>query len=53
MSKDELLERCVGGFTQNNNESFNQLIWKSTPKILKAGSKIVEIDALTAVSTFN
>lgn len=40
ISKDELLERCVGGFTQNNNESLNQLIWKVTPKILPAGSKI-------------
>ncbi|KMQ83416.1 hypothetical protein RF55_20114 [Lasius niger] len=26
LSSDNLLERCVGGFTQNNNESFNQLI---------------------------
>ena len=24
--KDELLERYLGGFTQNNNESHNQLI---------------------------
>ncbi|XP_044575161.1 uncharacterized protein LOC123258969 [Cotesia glomerata] len=53
LSKDELLERCVGGFTQNNNESFNQLIWKITPKILPAGSKIVNIAALVAACIFN
>ncbi|CAH1110581.1 unnamed protein product [Psylliodes chrysocephalus] len=27
-SNDNLLSRCVGGFNQNNNESFNQLVWK-------------------------
>ncbi|XP_043270679.1 uncharacterized protein [Venturia canescens] len=53
LSKDELLERCVGGFTQNNNESLDQLIWKITPKILPAGSKIVNIAALVAACTFN
>lgn len=42
--KEELLER-VGGFTQNNNESFNQLIWKNTVLILPAGTKIVNIAA--------
>ncbi|KAL7298547.1 hypothetical protein TKK_0008323 [Trichogramma kaykai] len=53
LSSDKLLERCVGGFTQNNNESYNQLIWKITPKILPAGSKIVEIAAYTAACMFN
>jgi len=53
LSKEELLERCVGGFTQNNNESLNQLIWKITPKILPAGSKIVDIAAYVAAGTFN
>ncbi|KAI4474193.1 hypothetical protein M0804_014971 [Polistes exclamans] len=49
----KLLERCVGGFTQNNNESYNQLIWKITPKIIPAGSKIVEIAANIAAGVFN
>lgn len=53
LSKEELLERCVGGFTQNNNESLNQLVWKITPKILPAGSKIVGIAAYVAAGTFN
>ncbi|KAL7287162.1 hypothetical protein TKK_0018596 [Trichogramma kaykai] len=53
LSSDKLLEHCVGGFTQSNNESYNQLIWKITPKILPAGSKIVEIAAYTAACMFN
>ena len=53
LSKDEFMERCVRGFTQNNNESFNQLIWKITPKILPAGSIIVQIAALIAACIFN
>ena len=48
-----LMERCVGGFTQNNNETYNQLIWKITPKIVPCGSKIVEIAAYSAASVFN
>lgn len=53
LSKDELLERCVGGFTQYNYESFNQLIWKITPKILPACSKTNGIAALLAACTLN
>uniref|UniRef100_A0A6P7GLM6 Uncharacterized protein LOC114343927 n=1 Tax=Diabrotica virgifera virgifera TaxID=50390 RepID=A0A6P7GLM6_DIAVI len=53
LSSDALLERCVGGFTQNNNESVNQLIWKISPKILSGTSNLVEIAANVDVSTFN
>lgn len=53
LSNKKLLERCVGGITQNSNESYNQLIWKITPKILPAGSKIVEMSALIAAGIFN
>ena len=53
LSNEKLLERCVGGFTQNNNESYNQLIWKITPKIAPCGSKVVEIAANIAAGVFN
>ena len=53
LSKEELLKRCVGGFTQNNNESFNQLIWKITPKYLSGTSTLVQIAAHLAACTFN
>ncbi|XP_074098848.1 uncharacterized protein LOC141527326 [Cotesia typhae] len=53
LSNKKLLERCVGGFTQNNNESYNQLIWKITPEVIPAGSKIVEIAVNIAAGVFN
>jgi len=53
LSKDVLLERCVGGFMQNNNESFNQLIWKISPKHLSGTSVTVEIAAYVAACVFN
>ena len=53
LSKDELLERCVGGFTQNANESLNQLIWKIAPKKLSGSKQIVELASSIAACTFN
>lgn len=53
LSKDALLQRCLGGFTQNNNESLNQLIWKISPKSVSGTSTIVEIAAHVAACTFN
>ncbi|GFU82085.1 uncharacterized protein TNCV_1389881 [Trichonephila clavipes] len=50
----ELLEKCIGGFTQNNNESYNSVnIWEKTPKSVPCGSKIVEIAAYIAAGMFN
>ena len=37
LSSDALLERCVGGSTQNTNESYNQLIWKISPEVRPGG----------------
>ncbi len=31
-STPELLERCIPGLTQNQNESFNHTAWKRCPK---------------------
>ena len=53
LSKDELLERCLGGFTQNANESLNQLIWKIAPKKLSGSKPIVEFASHVAACTFN
>lgn len=53
LSGDSLLQRCVGGFTQNNNESLNQLIWKISPKSVSGTSTIVEIAANVASGVFN
>ena len=53
LSNFNLLEKCDGGFTQNNNESYNQLIWKISSKIIPSGFKIVEIAAYIAACLFN
>lgn len=53
LSKPSLLERCVGGFNQNNNESFNQLVWKISPKIMTSGAIVVNIAAYIAAGMFN
>ena len=53
LSRDDLLERCLGGYTQNANESFNATIWRLAPKHLNCGIKIIEIAAYLAAGTFN
>ena len=32
MTSVSLLKRCLGGNTQNSNESFNNILWKTCPK---------------------
>ncbi|XP_046617623.1 uncharacterized protein LOC124303880 [Neodiprion virginianus] len=53
LSKDELLTRCLGGHTQNANETFNSTVWRITPKHLHSGIKIFEIAAYIAGEMFN
>lgn len=53
LSKDELLVRCLDSYTQNPNESLNQLIWKKCPKKVYAGRKVVELCTSSAVLSFN
>ena len=53
LSKDSLMERCVLGATQNQNESFNSVIWSRCPKTDFSSTDVVEIAANLAVITFN
>ncbi|XP_066591618.1 uncharacterized protein [Prorops nasuta] len=53
LSNDDLMTRCLGGHTQNSNESFNSTVWHITPKHLNSGKKIVEIAAYMAAGMFN
>ncbi|GFX22965.1 uncharacterized protein TNCV_2086731 [Trichonephila clavipes] len=46
-------KKCLGGKTQNNNESINSLIWKLCPKTLGCGRKIVDISTNEAIVIFN
>ncbi|XP_050464557.1 tigger transposable element-derived protein 1-like [Cataglyphis hispanica] len=53
LSKEELLQRCLGGYTQNNNESYNQKIWKIAPKSTFGNLRIIETAAYVVAITFN
>jgi len=53
LTTNELLERCLGNNTQNNNESFNACVWHLIPKHIFSGRKILEIAAYTAACVFN
>ena len=53
LSKLELLEKFVLGATQNQNESFNGLVWIRCPKTGYYSVEIVEIAAFLAAITFN
>ncbi|XP_071580061.1 uncharacterized protein [Temnothorax nylanderi] len=53
LSNDILFSRCVGGFTQNNNESLNAMIWSFAPKRVFSGAKTVEVASYFAASIFN
>jgi len=53
LSRDELLNRCLGGYTQNSNESFNSTVWHLAPKNYSSGKKILQIASDIAVCNFN
>lgn len=53
LSRNNLLERCLGTFNQNNNKSLNNVIWKFTPKSFFNGTSIVEIIANLGIILFN
>ncbi|EFN79977.1 hypothetical protein EAI_13293 [Harpegnathos saltator] len=53
LSNEDLLTRCLGGHTQNSNESFNSTVWRIAPKHLNSGFKIVQIAAYLATGIFN
>ncbi|XP_070159831.1 LOW QUALITY PROTEIN: uncharacterized protein [Polyergus mexicanus] len=53
LSNETLLKRCLGGFTQNTNESYNNLIWRIAPKITNSSARIVETATYIAVCLFN
>ena len=53
LSRDELLTRCLGGHTQNSNESLNSTVWRMAPKHLHSGGKVINIAAFMAAGVFN
>lgn len=53
LTSRELLERCLGGFTQNSNESFNNNIWTILTKRTFSGMAILQLGVKLAVIKFN
>ena len=53
LNRDELLNRCLGGFTQNSNESFNAAVCNLAPKAYSSGKKVLHIATDIAVCNFN
>ncbi|GFU41174.1 uncharacterized protein TNCV_3899831 [Trichonephila clavipes] len=53
LSKYNLLDICLGGHTQNSNESFNSTIWRLTPEHLHSELKILELTSYLAAGLFN
>lgn len=52
-SDELLLKRCLGGYTQNANESYNNLIWRMASKNTNSSARIVKIATYLAVCLFN
>ena len=53
LQNDSLLSKCLHGKTQNQNESFNSIIWKRVPKDVFIGGKTFRMGVMDSVSHFN
>ncbi|XP_072169249.1 uncharacterized protein [Diadema setosum] len=53
LSAEDLLLKCLPGHTQNQNESFNALIWQRCPKHQWRGPRAVQIAVNLASLAFN
>ena len=53
LANTQLLKKCLEGYTQNANESLNNLIWKCSPKSRHHGLVVVQTSTAIAASLFN
>ena len=53
LSETKLLERCVRGATQNQNECINSLVWVRCPKHKHHGVKVIRCGVASAVLHFH
>ena len=53
LSTSELLEKCLHGKTQNQNESFNGMVWDRIPKSTYVARNQLELGTYDAVANFN
>ena len=53
LTSDDLLKRCLKGYTQNQNEALNGTIWNRCPKTRFCGQRRVQITVCEAITRFN
>ena len=53
LSGESLLEKCLHGKTQNQNESFNSMIWDRIPKTRYVSLTQLELGFYDPVANFN
>uniref|UniRef100_A0A1B6K0X1 Uncharacterized protein n=1 Tax=Homalodisca liturata TaxID=320908 RepID=A0A1B6K0X1_9HEMI len=53
LADPNLLRKCLHGKTQNQNESFNNLIWSRIPKNTFVGLSTLKIGVLDSVISYN
>lgn len=53
LSENNLLQKCLHGKTQNQNESLNGMVWQRIPKEIYVGRETLELGLYDAVSYFN
>ena len=53
LSEDSLLEKCLHGKTQNQNEAVNGMVWERIPKEVFVGADLLEFGLFDAISHFN
>jgi len=53
LSEDSLLEKCLHGKTQNQNETTNGMVWERIPEEVFVGADLLEFGSFDAVSHFN
>lgn len=53
LASEDLLKRCLHGGTQNQNESFNNLVWTYIPKNTFVGHSVLEVGVYEAILSYN
>ena len=53
LSHEDVLNKCLHGLTQNQNESFNAMIWDRLPKTRYVSSSLLDLGVYDAVANFN
>ena len=52
-TKDDLVNSCLKGMTQNQNEAANGMLWSKCPKTKFCGARRVRIAACETIAVFN